>query len=98
MQMWRWQARWDGALIEVKVRAIPFSGVETALGLYPTAEVLIDGVTVAQRAGDADEGLLLQAALEGTDGVPAPVRVRVNCARDGAGCEIRVADEVLEVC
>lgn len=97
MQTRHWRAKWDGALIEVKYQAIPFSGLDSSLGLYPTAEMLIDGVSVAFRAWDEFSSLDLEVAVRRPDGAQTPICVRVNQHPDGPGCEIRVDDEILDV-
>jgi len=97
MQSRQWRASWDGALIEVKYRAVPFSGMEPSLGLYPTAEIVIDGVSVAQRAWDQFSEVELEGAIQRPDGVRTPVSVRVDHLADRLECQIRVDDEILDI-
>jgi len=97
MQAHRWQADWDGYRIEVKYRTIPFSALEPSLGLYPTAEMLIDGIPVAQRAWDQDSCGRLTAAVLRADGGETPISVHFRRGTRGPGCEIRVDGEVLDL-
>lgn len=97
MQTRQWRASWDGALIEVKYRAVPFSGMEPSLGVYPTAEILIDGVSVAHRAWGQHSEMAFEGAIQRPNGAATPFSIRVDHMPDRLGCEIRVDDKTVDV-